>query len=405
MKQKFKFGRWIFILLLLIAAVLAYGYLRPKEDEVSYLTEAVRRGNLYSTVNATGQIGAVQLVSVGAQASGQIQRLYVEVGQEVHIGDMIAEIDSTTQENELATTQAKLESYRAQLEAKQVALRVAKADYERESQLRRSDSTSGKNLDSAESTYASVKAEVAELQSQILQTEIALSTAETNLGYTRIVAPLNGTVVSVPVEAGQTVNASQTTPTIVQVADLSRMELKIEIAEGDITKVRPGQPVTYSILSEPDQTFRAELHSIDPGLTTLSDGTYTASSSANSSEAIYYYAKALVDNSDGQLRIGMTTQNVIAVADALDILLAPSIAIEKINASQVPDGQPDTQYGRVFILNGSGQPEERIVTLGVADNMHSEIKSGLNEGDMIILSQLGRGESVSEMRMRGGFMR
>ena len=144
---------------------------------------------------------------------------------------------------------------------------MAQTRYNRELQLRRSDSTSVENLESARQTLALAKADVAETESQIIQSKLAVSTAETNLGYTRISAPLDGTVVSIPVEEGQTVNANQTTPTIVQVADLSRMENKIEISEGDITRVKPGMTVIYTILSEPDINFRAKLDTIDPGYT------------------------------------------------------------------------------------------------------------------------------------------
>lgn len=121
-----------------------------------------------------------------------------------------------------------------------------------------------------------------------------MNTDEVNLGYTRITAPLDGTIVSVPVDEGQTVNANQTTPTIVQIADLDKMEIKIEISEGDITAVKPGMPITYTILSNPETEYNATLTSIDPGLTTLTDGATrppridgsSASSSSSSSSTM-----------------------------------------------------------------------------------------------------------------------
>ena len=182
-----------------------------------------------------------------------------------------------------------------------------------------------------------------ELESQIRQTQIAVNTDEVNLGYTRITAPLDGTIVSVPVDEGQTVNANQTTPTIVQIADLDKMEIKIEISEGDITAVKPGMPITYTILSNPETEYKAVLTSIDPGLTTLTDGSYkttsstgssSSSSSTSSNNAVYYYGKALIDNKQGPLRIGMTTQNVITVADVKDALLVPVIAVQSGNGKK-----------------------------------------------------------------------
>ena len=252
-------------------------------DGMAYLTEPVTIGNITRTVNATGEVGAVQLVSVGAQVGGQIKKLHVVLGQDVKKGDLIAEIDSVPQLNQLETDKARLQSYESQLAAKKVALKIAKTKYDREMQLKKRDAASKESLEDAENAYALAKAEVTELESQIRQARIAVNTDEVNLGYTRITAPLDGTIVSVPVDEGQTVNANQTTPTIVQIADLDKMEIKIEISEGDITAVKPGMPITYTILSNPETEYKATLTSIDPGLTTLTDGSYKTTSSTGSS--------------------------------------------------------------------------------------------------------------------------
>lgn len=262
------------------AAVAAWYVLRMDQgDGMAYLTEPVTIGNITRTVNATGEVGAVQLVSVGAQVGGQIKKLHVVLGQDVKKGDLIAEIDSVPQLNQLETDKARLQSYESQLAAKKVALKIAKTKYDREMQLKKRDAASKESLEDAENAYALAKAEVTELESQIRQARIAVNTDEVNLGYTRITAPLDGTIVSVPVDEGQTVNANQTTPTIVQIADLDKMEIKIEISEGDITAVKPGMPITYTILSNPETEYKATLTSIDPGLTTLTDGSYKTTSS------------------------------------------------------------------------------------------------------------------------------
>ena len=263
---------------------------------------------------------------------GQIKKLYVVLGQEVKQGEMIAEIDSQTQENTLNTDKAKLDNYKAQLEARKIILAISRKQYDRERVLMKTNSTSQQNLENARDAYATAKANVNEMESLIRQTQIAINTDETNLGYTKIRAPLNGTIVSVPVEEGQTVNANQTTPTIVQIANLNDMEIDIEISEGDITKVKPGMKIDYTILSEPNTVFHARLDSIDPGLTTLTDGSYdksssSTSSSSSSNEAVYCYGRAYVDNPEGKLRIGMLTQNTIHVSSAENVLIVPSITI------------------------------------------------------------------------------
>lgn len=390
------------VLPILLLCVGGIWYWRKNADDraaMSYLTETVRRGEILATVNASGELDAVVSVDVGAQVSGQIERLYVELGQQVKKGDLIAEIDSTTQRNELEKSKAQLASYEAQLAARKTALDIAQTRYNRELKLRRSDSTSRENLESAQQTLASARADVAEMESQITQTRLAVSTAETNLGYTRISAPLDGTVVSVPVEEGQTVNANQTTPTIVQVADLSRMENKIEISEGDITRVTPGMPVIYTILSEPDISFRARLDSIDPGNTSVTDASssssVSSSSSSSSGDAVYYYGKSVVSNEDGRLRIGMTTQNTIIVSRAQDVLIVPSIVLEK----RMERGR--TSYF-AQVLTPAGAVEERAVETGISDNLNTQIISGLTEGEQVVSSMMTRAEeaaaSVAGMR-------
>ncbi|MBS5050231.1 MAG: efflux transporter periplasmic adaptor subunit [Desulfovibrionaceae bacterium] len=382
----------ILLIVIVVAAAGAWFALSGKQDKVDYITETARVADIRKVVNATGEVGAVQLVSVGAQASGQIEKLYVSVGQQVRKGDPIADIDSTTQRNDLDINKAKLDTYQAQLAAKQVALKVAQTQYNREAQLRKTNSTSRESLEDAENALATAKAAVAELESQIRQAQIAVNTAETNLGYTKISAPLDGTVVAVPVEEGQTVNANQTTPTIVQIADLSHMEIKIEIAEGDITQVKPGMTVDYTILAEPGATRRAVLDSIDPGLTTLSDGTYdTSSGSSSSDSAVYYYAKAVVPNPDGALRIGMTTQNVIVVESADQVTAVPSIAV-----FTRPGGE---DYVR--LLRPDGSVEERTVETGLSNNMLTEIRSGLQAGDRVVSAQMTQAEAAA----RAGSMR
>ncbi len=375
------------VIFLLIVTVWAFS---GKEEKVSYLTETVRRGDIVKTVNATGEVAAGQLVNVGAQVSGQILTLAVKLGQEVKKGDLIAEIDSTTQQNELDINKAKLNTYEAQLVSREIALKVAEIQYAREKKLKTRDAASDESLENFENTLAAARASVDETKSLIIQTRISVSTAETNLGYTRILAPLDGTVVSVPVEEGQTVNANQTTPTIVQVADLSQMEIQMQISEGDVTKVKPGLDVSYTILSEPDRVFHGQLSSVDPGLTTLTDDTY-GKGTDSSSTAVYYYGKVLAPNADGLLRIGMTTQNTITIGQVKSVLVVPSIAITR-------------RKGRSLVqVMEKGHPVEREIKVGLSDNMNTEVLEGLNEGDQVVAAQMSASElaASSTVRTRG----
>ena len=378
MKKVTKWG----IGLLAVAALAAgmWWWLKPK-NEINYLTEPVVRTNIAQTVSATGEISAAQLVDVGAQASGQIKKLHVTLGQQVKKGDLIAEIDSTSQLNNLNTNKAKLDTYQAQLVSAEIALRSADKKYQREQALWQEDATSREALEDAQDAFAAAKASVAELKSSIRQTQIAINTAEADLGYTRITAPMDGTVVAIPVEEGQTVNANQTTPTIVQVADLSTMLNKMQIAEGDVNKVKAGMKLTFTTLSQPDNVREATLESIDPGLTTMSQGSYTTSTDTTDS-AIYYYARSLVPNEDNVLHIGMTTENTIIINQAEKVLAVPKLAVKQRGGKQY-----------VRVLGENNQPQEKEITTGLSDNMNTEVKSGLGEGESVIISEAAAGET------------
>ena len=378
MKKVTKWG----IGLLAVAALAAgmWWWLKPK-NEINYLTEPVVRTSIAQTVSATGEISAAQLVDVGAQASGQIKKLHVTLGQQVKKGDLIAEIDSTSQLNNLNTNKAKLDTYQAQLVSAEIALRSADKKYQREQALWQEDATSREALEDAQDAFAAAKASVAELKSSIRQTQIAINTAEADLGYTRITAPMDGTVVAIPVEEGQTVNANQTTPTIVQVADLSTMLNKMQIAEGDVNKVKAGMKLTFTTLSQPDNVREATLESIDPGLTTMSQGSYTTSTDTTDS-AIYYYARSLVPNEDNVLHIGMTTENTITINQAEKVLAVPKLAVKQRGGKQY-----------VRVLGENNQPQEKEITTGLSDNMSTEVKSGLGEGESVIISEAAAGET------------
>ena len=383
----------IILLILGVGGYFVYDkFFNIKDEKVEFITKKAKKGSFSKKVDATGEIFATELIDVGAQVSGQIKKLYVKLGDQVKKGDMIASIDSSTQQNSIDNKEAQLAIYKAQLESAKVALNIAKTQFDRENALFAKNATSKQEFESAKNTYRANSAKIKELEAQIKQTNIELSTAKINLGYTKITAPRDGTVVSVQVEEGQTVNANQTTPTIVNIADLSHVKMKMQIAEGDITKIKVGTPVEYSILSEPTKKFQTTVSSIDPGLTTLSDGSYGSSSSSkssyssssSSSSAVYYYAQSIVDNKDGILRIGMTTQNELLIANVEDAIIVPSIGIKK-----------DENGTFVYVLK-DGKPVKTAVKTGIKDNLDTQIISGINDGDEIITSQ-GSSSEIAKM--------
>lgn len=372
--------------ILVLACITGYSYLgQQKQNSVTYLTETVQRGNIQKSVIATGTVRAYQRVEVGAQVSGKVEKIHVILGQHVKKGDLIAEIDSKTQLNNLNTAQAQLMSYQAQRKAKEVALTVAQSSYDRVSKLYKQKATTLDELNTAKNNLAAASAAIDEIQASIQQAEIDVNNAKTNLAYTQILAPISGTIISIPVSEGQTVNANQTAPTIVQVADLSKILIKPEISEGDITKVQAGMDVQFTTLSDPDTVYHAKIHSVDPAMTTLSDNEYAES--ITDTNAVYYYANIIVDNPENKLRIGMTTQNIIHIANAENTLLIPTLTLQK-----------QGEKTRVQVLKNDNEVEQREVTIGLNDDVNTQILSGLQEGEKVISSQVQSGEKVGNTR-------
>lgn len=386
-----KFNKWLGLSLLAVAVGVAVWFFGKNEtaEHVHYLTETVKRQNLDKTVLATGTVRANQRIEVGAQVSGKIQRIYVSLGQAVRSGELIAEIDSRNQQNSLDKAQAQLAVYRTQLKAKQTALSVAQANYQRYSKLYQQKSASLSDLDSAKSTLAAAQAAVDELNNQIQIAEISVRDASLDLGYTKITSPIDGVIVSIPMSEGQTVNANQSSPTIVQVADLSKMQVKMEIAEGDIAQVKKGQAVEFNTLAEPQRRYRGEIESLDPALTSLSDNNYSEKS--GNTDAVYYYANVLVDNRDQSLRIGMTTQSKVVIAQKNDILTVPTSAIKK-----------QRQHYVVSVLEGDKAVEKEI-QIGLQNSQYTEVVAGLTEGEAVIMTTRSASEKVGNAPMRMRF--
>ncbi len=381
----------LILILALGVGVGSYFYINKTEEanQVHYITEPVKRTTIDKNVLATGSVRASQRTEVGAQVSGKIISLNVKLGQAVKKGDLIAEIDASNQSNSLSTAEASLASYQAKLKSAQVALEVAQSNYTRLSKLYKSDSASLSDLETAKNTLASAKATVDEVKSQIQTAQISVNDAKTNLNYTQIISPMDGIIVSVPVSVGQTVNSNQTSPTIVQVADLSKMLIKLEISEGDIAQVQEGQEIRFTTLAEPNRTYQSKIDTVDPALTTLTDNNYTEES--GNTEAVYYYANALVDNADNRLRIGMTVQGQVNIAKRENVLVVPTSTLKK-------KGDKTT----IQVLNNN-QVEEKDIQTGLSDSQYTEVISGINEGEQVVVTQRADSEKVSSEPRRRMF--
>ncbi|MBB5223319.1 macrolide-specific efflux system membrane fusion protein [Amaricoccus macauensis] len=376
--------RWRPGLALVLALVLALaGWLWWRTDTappVALVTAPVTIGDVETSVLATGLLKPTSLVAIGAQVSGRVETLAVAMGDRVKAGDLIAEIDPVPRQNALRIARANL----AEVEAERDEANATLGQQQRLLERRRGMAGAGvtqSDVDAAEADVAITEARIAALGARIESAKVAVEDAEVDLGYTRITAPQDGTILAVVTQQGQTVNATQTTPTIVVMGELATMSIEAGISEADVVHVHPGQEVWFTILGEPDVRHAASLTAIAPAPTSItSDTLLTGSSSAavstTSSEAIYYNGVFSVPNPDGRLRTYMTAEVHVVLDRATAVPTIPSAAL----AARTPDGRAS-----VSVARADGTTESRDVEVGLDDRTTAEIRSGLTEGERVVL--------------------
>ncbi|QCI99386.1 efflux RND transporter periplasmic adaptor subunit [Agrobacterium larrymoorei] len=379
---------------------VSLGYSRAATPNV--MTAEVRRGSVEQTVLATGTLKPSRLVAVGAQVSGRITGVNVSLGQTVKAGELVAEIDSVTQRNNLRTAQAALANVKAQRVEKEATRTLNQQSLARQQDMASKNTTSRSELESAAAALAVTDAQIKALDAQIEEAEVAVETAEANLGYTQITAPIDGTVLSIVSQEGQTVNATQSAPTIVIIGQLDTMTVRTEISEADITRVTAGLPVYFTVLGEPQTRYEATLAAIEPAPESIrSDSSFSSSSStstsssssSSSSEAIYYNGVFNVPNPDGKLRTYMTAEVHIVLGEARDVLTVPSAALGSASS--------DGKYA-VRVMAADGSIAQKQVEVGLNDKVTAEIRSGLAENERVITGEATAAASSSASRGPGG---
>jgi macrolide-specific efflux system membrane fusion protein len=369
-------------ILAVIAGVVLFWYVHSNRPTQQSLTAVAQIAHIEDTVLASGTIQPLKLVSVGAQASGRIVTLHVALGDHIVKGALVAEIDPSTQRNALQNAQAALDQERAQRTSRAAALRVAELAYKRASTTVAQEASSQSDYETAEAAYNGSKADVAALDAQIRQAVIAVDTARVNLGYTRVVAPIDGTVIAIVTPEGQTVNAVQAAPTIVKLADLETMTVKAQISEADVTRVHAGQKVYFTILGAPERRYEATLRAVEPAPESMATDTsaapgVAAASGGSLSTAVYYNGLFDIANPDHQLRPAMTAQVNIVLAEADHALVIPSGALGEVQE----DGRR-----AIRILDAKGRAEPRMVQVGINNRVSAQIISGLKAGERVVVS-------------------
>jgi len=388
--------RWLYFLLPMLALFAVFAALQRPEP-VQYITSPVRYGNIEQTVLASGTLNAVNQVNVGSQVSGQLKSLKVALGDQVTKDQLIAEIDPILQQYTLRQAQASLDSAKAQKQAKQALLRQYELAYRRQQQMWRQDATSKASLEEAAATLDTTRAAINQLDAEITSAQVSVDTAKANLGYTRITAPISGTVVSIVTKEGQTVAASQSVPTIIKLANLDTMTVKAEISEADVIHVKPGMSVWFTTLGDPDKRYYATLRAIEPASTSDSsddDSTSSSSSSSDSSSssssAVYYNGLFDIANPDHRLRVSMTAQVTIVSGEAKNVLLVPIAAVDN-----------NVQQQAVVRVLEQGKVISKTIQTGLKDSLNIQVISGLKENEQVIL---GDGQSNADNTGNSGQM-
>ncbi|CAN7248683.1 macrolide transporter subunit MacA [Pararhizobium sp. LjRoot238] len=366
-KKRARSRRWWLILPVLIVAVGAgwYGWSTYGKQSTTdtVVTETPLRGDIENSVTATGLLSPIKDVDVGAQVSGQLKSLKVEIGDQVKQGQLIAEIDSASIETQIEIAEAELANLKAQMIDKNAQVVLSAANLTRQRALVAGNSAAQSALDEAVAALATAEANVDALKAQIRKQEATLKDARISLGYTKIYAPMTGTVVDTSATEGQTLNANQTAPTIVTIGDLSTMTVEAEVSEADVGKLKIAMDAYFTLLGQPGKRYPGELRQIKP----------TPSTENN---VVLYYALFDVPNPEGTLMMNMTAQVFFVQSSAKNVLTIPVAAVRS---------GADDKSGEVTVVTASGARETRKVETGIRNRVRVEIKQGLSENDAVVV--------------------
>lgn len=365
-------------------------------DGETAVTAAVVRGDLEEAVTATGKIQPRAYVDVGAQASGQLQRILVQVGDVVRQGQLLAEIDPQVQVAKVDADEAQLAQYNANLIEQDANVEFAKATLERYTKLVTGEGISKMAFDESTRDAKTSAAKADAIRAQIKQMQSTLKADQVALGYTKIYAPMPGTVLSIDAREGQTLNAAYSTPQILRIADLATMTVWTQVSEADVTRLNNGMPVYFTTLGHDDRRWTATVRQIlpAPAKPERAPGQTDASAAAPSpaNNVVLYIALFDVDNAGGELRPEMTAQVSFVVASVKGGVIAP------VTALRVAD--KDKHAATVTVVDASGQESRRDVKIGLRTRFEAEILSGLTPGDRVVTGRKPDSGTDSVVRFR-----
>ncbi len=376
------------LVIILLCTACSVNYFHT--NKVQYETQELSRCTITQVVEASGTINPVNIVSVGSTVSGLMKEIYADYNSEVKKGQLLAQIDPANFQAAVDQNLAQINNAEANMAKLQAEMVYAKKTYDRYKNLYAKDFIARSELDQAESDYLAKKASIGAQSASIAQARANLNTSMTNLGYTKIIAPVDGTIIKRAIDVGQPVAASFQAPELFTIAqDLKKMQIEVNVSEADIDKVKTGQEVEYTLDGYPDKTFNGKVTQVRLDSTTTSN-------------VVTYTVIVSVNNDDLKLKPGMTA-NVSIITNRRDkVLCAPSVALKYTPET---NGKKYKEQG-IWILEKDNNPVRISITEGASDDSNVEIISQkLRVGDKIILSSTGGKNtktSSSGTKRRGG---
>jgi macrolide-specific efflux system membrane fusion protein len=343
-------------------------------------TVAVTRGDVEASVTALGTLQPHSYVDIGAQASGEIRKLHVQAGDPVRKGQLLVEIDPSVQQAKVDVDRSTLDSLRAQLAGEYAQRDFARQQLQRQQRMMTDGSTREQDLQAASAALRGTESAIGNLRAQIDGAQSTLKGDEAQLGYTRIYAPMAGTVVTLDAREGQTLNSTYQTPIIMRIADLSTMTVWTQVSEADVLHVKRGMPVYFTTLGSEERRWVSRVGQILPAPPNPAPSGESAQNAAQSGapatgKVVLYTALFDVANQDAQLMPQMSAQVFFVVAEARRVLSAPLAALTPL------PGDTNEYRARVLV---DGKLSERVVRTGVRDRLHAQVLSGLQQGDLLV---------------------
>lgn len=381
--------RVAFIGIAICVLLLITGFGWSRDSGMSYQTETVKRGDIKAVVAAIGTLLPRESVDVGAQVSGQITHLHIRLGDTVAKGQLLVEIDPIVLQTTVDAGRAELAGLRAQLAEQDAQHELAVQRHQRQQSLAKAKAISEESLQEAIANLKSSTARLAQLAAQIQQVSSNLKGNEAQLGFTRIYAPIAGTVISLDARQGQTLNAAYQTPTIMTIADLSQMTVWAKVSEADIRNIKVGMPASFIGLAGDERTWQGSVHQILPAPLKAAGSEGSSSQTETTPTVIQYPVLFNVDNSDSELKPQMTAQVNFTVAEAKDVFIVPlpALLIEK-NRTEKNKNEKNHNEFEVKVLDENGLPQARSIKVGQRDRQNVQILAGLKQNEQVIVGEL-----------------